>query len=260
MLRFIIQTVRSSRPTAFDRDLSKQLNGSVTWHASTFQKVRWRKNIGRPPRSIRFRVRPRISPAVVSALEGKSRILRVFIESILVAQFIRNRLQLRHPADKATAESKGTEIEWHRVVGAFRCSANRALPHATTYLPSRRATCCDLVRAVSAFDTDISPALSPFNPIFSSIWPRVRPLPSRMTFSNSSRFEPRRVPDARRVRDCWRPGPDLPSNTSNFPSISLTSASCRCSSCCWLKMASCCCSSASRCLVMNAWVSARMVL
>src|SRR4051812_6906124 len=46
---------------------------------------------------------------------------------------------------------------------------------AATYLRSRRVTWLALVSAVSAFDTDISPALSPFRPIFSRISPRVRP-------------------------------------------------------------------------------------
>src|SRR5437763_16136450 len=72
------------------------------------------------------------------------------------------------------------------------------MPHAATYLPSRRETWFALVRAVRAFDTDISPDLLPFNPIFSRISPRERPLPFLMTCKSCSRLLPRRPCGARR--------------------------------------------------------------
>src|SRR5713101_2577787 len=70
-------------------------------------------------------------------------------------------------------------------------------PHAATYLPSRRETWFAFVRAVRAFDTDISPDLLPFNPIFSRISPRERPLPSRITARSCSRLLPLRARGAR---------------------------------------------------------------
>jgi hypothetical protein len=51
----------------------------------------------------------------------------------------------------------------------------RALGQLATYFRSRRVTCLFFVRAVSALETDISPDLLPFKPIFSRISPRVRP-------------------------------------------------------------------------------------
>src|SRR5712692_4181020 len=72
------------------------------------------------------------------------------------------------------------------------------LSHAATYLPSRRETWLAFVRAVRAFDTDISPDLLPFKPIFSRISPRERPLPSLMTCKSCSRLLPRRACGARR--------------------------------------------------------------
>jgi hypothetical protein len=76
------------------------------------------------------------------------------------------------------------------------------VPHAATYFPSRRATCFALVSAVRAFDTDISPVLSPFSPIFSRISPRVRPWPSLMTCKSCSRLLPLRDRGARLVPVC----------------------------------------------------------
>src|SRR5260370_7109215 len=67
------------------------------------------------------------------------------------------------------------------------------MPHAATYLPSRRETWFAFVRAVRAFDTDISPDLLPLSPIFSRISPRERPLPSLMTCKSCSRLLPRRA-------------------------------------------------------------------
>jgi hypothetical protein len=43
---------------------------------------------------------------------------------------------------------------------------------------------------LSALETDISPALSPFKPIFFSISLRLRPPPSPITWSKASRFHP----------------------------------------------------------------------
>ena len=70
---------------------------------------------------------------------------------------------------------------------------------------SRRpaSTGCPLVSVVNAFDTDISPALSPLSPIFSRISPRVRPSPSRITWSSSSRLLPAELEALTRWR---RPG------------------------------------------------------
>ena len=82
--------------------------------------------------------------------------------------------------------------------GWGNCSSCPTVPHAATYLPSRRATWLPLVSAVSAFDTDISPDLSPLSPIFSRISPRVRPWPSLMTCKSCSRLLPLRARGARR--------------------------------------------------------------
>jgi hypothetical protein len=53
--------------------------------------------------------------------------------------------------------------------------AYAVIPSWAMYFPSRLTTWLALDRAVSAFDTDIAPDLSPLSPIFSRISPRVRP-------------------------------------------------------------------------------------
>src|SRR5712691_2959339 len=78
------------------------------------------------------------------------------------------------------------------------CSSCLVMPHAATYLPSRRETWFAFVRAVRAFDTDISPDLLPLSPIFSRISPRERPLPFLMTCKSCSRLLPLRARGARR--------------------------------------------------------------
>src|SRR5215210_6532605 len=104
-------------------------------------------------------------------------------------------------------------------------SGRAASDYAPTYfLSSLRRTWLLLVSAVSAFDTDISPDLLPFRPIFSRISPRVRPWPWRITFISSSRLEPRRAcrtPDDLRAPVC-RVGP-LPLFAASYASTAWNS-------------------------------------
>src|SRR5438477_10537653 len=82
-------------------------------------------------------------------------------------------------------------------------------PQGARYFLSLRATCLDLVRAVSALLNDISPDLLPLRPIFSRISPRISPLLAPMILSNSSRLEPRQAPNERRPRVCRGPCPHV---------------------------------------------------
>ena len=75
-------------------------------------------------------------------------------------------------------------IRWNRIT---------MFHQAGRYFPPSRRTSLRFVSAVSALDTDISPDLSPFNPIRSRSSPRERPFPSRIKFNSSSRLLPRRA-------------------------------------------------------------------
>src|SRR5438874_11793299 len=145
-------------------------------------------------------------------------------------------------------------------VGPVECQTKGRLEYssgpegcqAATYFRSFRATCFDFVSAVRALLTDISPALLPFSPIFSRISPRETPLLLVMSLSSSSRLELARPPVRRPppLRAC------LPSNTSNFVSMTSSSSIWAWIACCWDSSSWRCARSVSRCFVMKASVSA----
>ena len=70
-------------------------------------------------------------------------------------------------------------------------------PVVIRYFPPSRCAWLLLIRALRAFDTDISPLLSPFRPIRSRISPRDSPSLCRIRSSNASRLLPRRAGDCR---------------------------------------------------------------